>query len=904
LNGRRPHPALAAIGPGTLVVTANNRLARALHGEWGGRAQADGLVQWETPDILPWPAWLQREWEALLYGAAVAALPEPCILLNRLQEHALWCEVVRASAAGSRLLRPEATAHLAAEARQLQYAWALPVEALVSSAPGPDVNAFLAWSRAFEARCRERGWIDGARLPDVLARAYQDGVLRPPPHLYCAGFDDITPQQRALLRAVEAAGAAVQVEEADEAPPSAAVLQVCDDALDEIRAAAHWARSRLEQTGAGVRIAIVVPDLAAHRAAVLRIMDDVLSPCTILPGNAAQRAPYNVSLGLPIAAYPPVHAALTALDMLAADPPLARAGALLRSPFFAGGESEMGARGLLDARLRERGEAVVTTGLLASMAAEEGSHACPLLAAALARWQRAARALPASLSPGAWAERLLQLLHLLGWPGERPLDSEEYQLVDTWRQLVCSLAGLDQVLPALTLDEVLAWLRRLSAEQVFQPAAEEEAPVQVMGVLEAAGMHFDHVRVLGLHDGVWPPVPDPNPFLPFALQRRLGLPRSGAERELELARRITERLQRAAPEVCFSHAALDGDRALRVSPLLAHLPVVTAEAATPPAFYYRQVQASARLETLDDTMMPAYPEGEAPGGARLFQLQAACPFRAGAELRLHARPLAEATVGAAASERGTLMHEVLDRLWRALGDSATLHELDGPALEALLVPVVDEALQYFAARRPRLYTRKFREVERWRLLRRLREWLQVESRRASFAVEQTETQRVVHIGGLEVKLRIDRLDRLPDGGCAVIDYKTGAVSLEAWFGERPDEPQLPLYSLTLGDELRAILFACLRPGSIGYVGVARAGDVMPGTGGKVRVYGADGADGAWEAQRRDWERAIGKLAEDFRAGVAAVDPKRYPSTCAYCGLTALCRINDATDIADDGEDAA
>ena len=188
----------------------------------------------------------------------------------------------------------------------------------------------------------------------MLARAYADGLLPPPSRLYCAGFDDITPQQRALLEAVAAAGAEVTIETLDDAMPGQVTLRVCADAHDEIRAAAQWARQRLEQGGAGARIAIVVPDLAAHRAEVLRIMDDVLSPQTVLPGNAAHRAPYNVSLGLPLATHPAVHAALTALDLLIADPPLAQAGALLRSPFFVGGERD-GARGLLDVRLRERG---------------------------------------------------------------------------------------------------------------------------------------------------------------------------------------------------------------------------------------------------------------------------------------------------------------------------------------------------------------------------------------------------------------------------------------------------------------------------------------------------------------------------------------------------------------------
>jgi hypothetical protein len=40
----------------------------------------------------------------------------------------------------------------------------------------------------------------------------------------------------------------------------------------------------------------------------------------------------------------------------------------------------------------------------------------------------------------------------------------------------------------------------------------------------------------------------------------------------------------------------------------------------------------------------------------------------------------------------------------------------------------------------------------------------------------------------------------------------------------------------------------------------------------------------------DWRRILERLAADFRAGVAIVDPKQ--GACEHCGLTALCRIRE------------
>jgi hypothetical protein len=47
---------------------------------------------------------------------------------------------------------------------------------------------------------------------------------------------------------------------------------------------------------------------------------------------------------------------------------------------------------------------------------------------------------------------------------------------------------------------------------------------------------------------------------------------------------------------------------------------------------------------------------------------------------------------------------------------------------------------------------------------------------------------------------------------------------------------------------------------------------------------------AFSEQRAEWKRVLEKLADNFRAGHAEVDPKR--DACDYCGLKALCRIRE------------
>ena len=150
------------------------------------------------------------------------------------------------------------------------------------------------------------------------------------------------------------------------------------------------------------------------------------------------------------------------------------------------------------------------------------------------------------------------------------LDSEEFQTFKKWRELVLGLSELDPVLGSLRYDEALSWLARLSAETLFQPES-EEVPIQVLGVLEAAGIEFDHLFVTGIHDEVWPQAVRPSPLLPAALQRAHKVPHASAEWELGFAQRMTALWLRAAPRVVLSHPMREGDRVFRPSPLLSQI---------------------------------------------------------------------------------------------------------------------------------------------------------------------------------------------------------------------------------------------------------------------------------------------------------------------------------------------
>lgn len=197
-------------------------------------------------------------------------------------------------------------------------------------------------------------------------------------------------------------------------------------------------------------------------------------------------------------------------------------------------------------------------------------------------------------------------------------------------------------------------------------------------------------------------------------------------------------------------------------------------------------------------------------------------------------------------------------------------------------------------RHPGEVSPRLAQAERERLSALAQRWLEVELARAPFQVEALEQRRVVRVGGLVLDVQLDRVDRV-DGRRMLLDYKTGRARRGAWFGERPDEPQLPLYALALDADggaaapVAAVCFARLKRGEEGFEGVADEPGWAPGIAELGRGSGAHKDFADMSALKWHWARVLGELAEAFAGGCAQVDPK--PQACTHCDLGALCRIN-------------
>ena len=138
-----------------------------------------------------------------------------------------------------------------------------------------------------------------------------------------------------------------------------------------------------------------------------------------------------------------------------------------------------------------------------------------------------------------------------------------------------------------------------------------------------------------------------------------------------------------------------------------------------------------------------------------------------------------------------------------------------------------------------------------------------------------------------MSVRMDRVDETA-GGELVIDYKTGIVDTKDWLSNRPDAPQLPLYAVVSDPErLGGVAFAQLRVGKeMGWKGFAARDGVLSNPK-RLKIE-------SFAEQVEQWREVLTKLAEQFAAGDASVQPKSYPKTCTYCEQRLLCRVVGAS----------
>src|SRR5690606_12461162 len=269
-----------------------------------------------------------------------------------------------------------------------------------------------------------------------------------------------------------------------------------------------------------------------------------------------QLPPVNFSAGEALASAPIIQDARRLLALPQTDNTRADLIALLQSPFHAidAGQADLVAAAITaicDLQSERIGDNALRS-ISAQLAEKYGGWIFDRGLQQLADHWRRGRLANARLPLSQWSEHFRFVLMNFGWPGTRTLDSIEYQQVSQWWQLLSELSAFDAVCGALSFSAALAQLRKMAQAHVFQPKT-PDAPIQVLGLLEAAGLQFEGTWICDMGDDLWPPAAAPHPLLPRDWQRRLRMPHCDAGREFDVAEKLSASLRANAREFIVSY---------------------------------------------------------------------------------------------------------------------------------------------------------------------------------------------------------------------------------------------------------------------------------------------------------------------------------------------------------------
>lgn len=863
--------------PDDVLLTGNKRLIPFLTQAFSEYQQIQKKQAWCTLHFFTFTHWLEMLWEKQLIEHTDFSLQR----LSKQQEWFLWQRIIQQPTYSFLDTR-----HTAKNAQQ---AWQLVQQAQIDYLSfhfkqTNETETWQAWAIEYVQFCQNYAFVDSSSVVNYLIHLFNKQTLHPPRRLFLIGFNEINPQYKKLLKVLKEQHCNI-IYYAPTYPASKQQRLCLVDKDTECRTMAIWAHQNWQRQKK--HIACIVPNLLEQRSHLLTCFNEVFSEFS---PNEKHNPPFNIAAGNPLLEFGLIQTAMQGLALEDINS-FALINSLLRSPYLGGSQQEQSQRALLDVALRCKAESKLS---LAQLVKISQQHACPLLSALITQLIPLVKKYTADFraKPSFWSAHFSKKLSTLAWPGERLLNSDEFQLLERWSELLTEFASLDPILGEISQANALQQLNAWIADTLFQTKTCHETPIQVLGLLDSAGLYFDALWVMGLDDRTWPAAPKPNPFIPYALQHTYQLPYASSEREYYFADLLTRKLMASSKNSIFSHPAQHLDQMLRPSVLIHSLPEIELSQLKLPHYtsLAEKIMATQQWQYAIEEPITIAENACSTGSSQLLQSQAACPFQAFGRWRLKAHFYPFPKNGLNASERGLLLHQILEQFWNVVNNQETLLAQTTSVLNQLIDSAIDHVFQRFAKKRPLIFKTHFMRIERQRLQTLLKSILTLEKQRPIFHETQHETQRQLTLGKISFTLRIDRIDTLNAMEAMIIDYKTGLPNKIDWLDERCDFPQLPLYCLSYPDTVRSFALMYCRSDKITLQGISATSTPMKQLTALTKLKTSH-VFNDWSDLLNYWQASLEKLALEYQQGVAAVKPKHGANTCRQCDLQLLCRVN-------------
>ncbi len=712
-------------------------------------------------------------------------------------------------------------------------------------------SLLIKWISEFEKFKTENNCIDTTDLFSSVYKSLESNIKIG--NYYAYGFKQRTPEQNKLFEILEC-----QSLNSRSLENNIQALSFIDQET-ELESIAKWAKE-VSLKNPNSQIAVVIPNLSQLQHLVKSTFDQEFDASLL----ETHHKPYNISLGMSLCQYPLIQHLLSIVkissQIIKGNIELETLMKTVTSPYIKGALNESNSRALLVNRILGLGCEEATTQKVLKLMKD-----CPVLIQIV----NALRSL--KIDKKIALEDSLDSINLLlltwGFTSDRSLSSSEYQLFEKYQNESLILNRLSNFYKKVSLFDAIKILNTHLNSVIFQPKS-GTANIHILGALEAEGLYFDHAWVSSMTSNFIPGKIKMPLFIPQKTSIEYKLPNSNFLLVTEDAKVTLKALNNLSPETTYSYAKLMQNREELPSPYIDFKD-------------YLEVSfiknSSRELIYIDDYKAPKIQEFTIKKGVKTLQNQMSCAFR-GFAVRLDIDDFKAPHIGLSRLQQGNLIHKILETFFNEIKSGASLLKLTELELDNLIEKHTESATQ-------NLPKSNFKLNEKIRLVKIIRQHIDIEKQRSDFEVIKTESTSKVNINGLKFSTRIDRMDRLANGDSLIIDYKTGKdVKVSQMTGNPIDQAQLPIYAVT--NSVDGVAFATINSNDCQFKAITKNKSELPLTKQAINRMPE------WDKQITEWTSILNSASEQFQNGIASVLPVK--NACDYCDYDLLCRVKKSS----------
>lgn len=607
----------------------------------------------------------------------------------------------------------------------------------------------------------------------------------------------------------------------------------CTDFINELNTAAAWSKN---ESITNKNIGILILNL--EQEYIKLQVDYVFS-------NFLDDTSYNISVPHKLNSYPVIKIILLILKIANCcitnnNISYQDFSILLRTKFIKGYDVERSARHYMDYLLRKKLDYEFNWEYLISQLQDHNLYAnCEVFLQLMHDFHQELQYLILNdYNCHAWANSCNKILQLFG-----------FGVIKNWHHLLENYIKLDPYVGKHNLSECIKILTYFSEDLDEININIGKSNINIITLETALRSKFDCLWICGSNDINWLDFNDFNPFISINLQKNNS---HNAEGILKQLINNTSKLLMCSYSLYVEGNLVSCNRLIN-------------------NFFDFKYDANNNLEHIQpecyqDYIAPQY-NSNVFSGTNFLKLQAACPFKANAKIRLQADSLQSPSFYLDGLIKGEMIHKVMERFWCKYKHNDIVKNLTDHSIYQELLIIINNVLDNLKQLKPVTLNNVFMQVEGPRIADLCFNFIKkCDLLRENFTVVYLEHKFTVQLEEVCIKIKIDRIDSMNDS-LIIIDYKTGKslININHLEDLRIDEPQLLIYSLCFANVTELML--ALVTNQPKFIKIAN-----------------------WLDLKDLWYKNLYKTAKNFQAGIALVDPKYGKQTCRLCDLKYMCRI--------------